>query len=444
MAEFEWPAEGSRGRAENKKFYLSPGIQAWRGELALTSKLTADDYVRRVALFSRITGLSASEIIRRARERPTAFRDLLSRYATGMLGRGRKAVYVRKHFDAIRSWVSKNSVNFDDFPKVSGRRGETVENEESLTPDQLRQLLAVLDLRTKVIALLMSQSGLRPGVLGSIDGSSGLMLGDLADLDPSDEPTFAKIPARLVVRSARSKNAKGYTTFIGPEGVEAIALYLRQRRAGGEILSSTSPVIARNRVKDDGEGAFVATKSIVLPIHRALVSLRIVARPYTLRSYFSSQLFAAEARGAMVRDAREAMLGHDLGVSGKYNLSKRLNPTLLEDLRGLYGKAYPYLSTAATPATSMDDAFRAILTLVWGYDEADIPKLGPLTPERMLELAHRQKQANSEASIPIAPGTQRVVDATAVEAWIEKGWRFVSTLNGSKAVIESPRDSPEA
>ena len=56
----------------------------------------------------------------------------------------------------------------------------------------------------------------------------------------------------------------------------------------------------------------------------------------------------------------------------------------------------------------------------------------------MLEEIRKAREAASRADAPAAPGTQKVVDATAVEAWIEKGWRFVAPLNGTKAVVEAP------
>lgn len=63
--------------------------------------------------------------------------------------------------------------------------------------------------------------------------------------------------------------------------------------------------------------------------------------------------------------------------------------------------------------------------------------LGPLSSEVVLEVLHKAREASAGADAPATPGQQKVIDATAVGACIEKGWRYVAPLNGAKAVVEA-------
>ncbi len=65
-------------------------------------------------------------------------------------------------------------------------------------------------------------------------------------------------------------------------------------------------------------------------------------------------------------------------------------------------------------------------------------RLGPLNSEVVLGALRRAKESSASADSPAVPGQQKVVDVTAAEAWIGKGWRFVAPLNGSKVVIQAP------
>jgi hypothetical protein len=73
-----------------------------------------------------------------------------------------------------------------------------------------------------------------------------------------------------------------------------------------------------------------------------------------------------------------------------------------------------------------------------GLDGAEVGRLGPLNSEVVLGALHRAKESSAGADSPAVPGQQKVVDVTAAEAWIGKGWRFVAPLNGSKVVIQAP------
>jgi hypothetical protein len=446
----------AEGRVDHSAFRRIKEVAKWEAELALRSRLTAGVRVRGLALFCHQVGLSPNELATKAREFPTlseggrdspsSLKSILSEYAQAADAKGLRAAYVAKTFDCLRSWFEFRSVPANPmlFPKLSNCRNETVENEAAPTQEQVRLLLGALSSRGRAIALLMAQSGVRPGVLGNVDGTDGLTLASLPEMD-LETLRFARIPTRLQVASKQSKNRLGYVSFVGPEGIEAIQVMLSERRQKGEELRPDSPLIAslgagvgKRHESPKGPGGFVTTKVIAFDLREAIRSLDLSFRPYSLRAAFSSAMFIAEVKGAMVRDAREAMMGHDLGPAGRYHLGKKLNPALLDEMRGLYERAYPYLSTTAAAATSNEEVFRLILTEFFNYDSADLAKAGPLTADRVRELADARRKSEQESETGATPGSQKVVEVSAIESYISKGWRFVAPLNGTKAILEAP------
>ncbi len=442
MAEFAF----RDGRADHTRFSQLREVVRWNRELSLRSKLTADGYVRRLALFCEVASLSPGELVRRARSRPEAVRRLLSDYAVAQQERGRSPAYIRKVLFALRSWLDHNGVEFTRLPKVGGRDGVTIENERVPSGEDLRRLLGVLSARGRVCALLMAQGGVRPGVLGSIDAMDGLQLGDLPELD-LHQLAFARVPFVIRVRSTRDKIGRGYLTFGGPELAEAILAYLHERVARGEVLTAGSPVIAslgpgvgREGKGPKPAGTFVCTKSITLDLREGIHRAGLAFRPYVLRARFATACLLGEQHGTVTRDVREFWMGHELGsVQNRYTLGKRLTDETVEAMRTAYERTLPFLSVLQAPRTSNEEVYQVILEIA-GLDPAEVTRLGPLSSEVVLETLHKAKEASAGADAPVTPGQQKVVDATAVEAWIEKGWRFVAPLNGSKAVVESPRE----
>ncbi|MGC2359165.1 MAG: hypothetical protein WA691_02520, partial [Thermoplasmata archaeon] len=185
-------------------------------------------------------------------------------------------------------------------------------------------------------------------------------------------------------------------------------------------------------------GSFVSTKSITLDLREGIHRSGLAFRPYVLRARFATACLLGEQHGTVTRDVREFWLGHDLGsVQNRYTLGKRLTDETIDAMRAAYERTLPFLSVLQAPKTSNEEVYRVILEMA-GLDEAEVAKLGPLNSEVVLGALHRAKEVSADADAPAAPGQQKVVDVTAAEAWIGKGWRFVAPLNGAKVVIQAP------
>lgn len=385
------------GRGNHARVRRSPEVVRWNRELSLRSKLTADGYVRRLALFCDIAGIPPAELVRRARARPESVRRLLSDYAVAQQDRGRSPAYIRKVLFALRSWLDHNGVEFTRLPKIGGRDGVTIENERVPSAEDLRRLLGVLSARGRVCALLMAQSGVRPGVLGSIDASDGLRFDDIPEFDLA-KLEFGRVPFVIRVRSTRDKTGKGYLTFGGPELAEAFLAYTHERVARGETLGPDSPLVGalgsgvgRERKGPKLLGSFVSTKSLTMDLREGIHRSGQAFRPYVLRARFATACLLGEQHGTVTRDVREFWMGHDLGsVQNRYTLGKRLTDETVDAMRAAYERTLPFLSVLQAPRTSNEEVYQVILEMA-GLDGAEVAKLGPLNSEVVLEALHHAK-----------------------------------------------------
>jgi hypothetical protein len=372
---------------------------------------------------------------------------------------GKLDSYVANTFDGLRSWLEFNGVTFRQFPKLRVRQAESLSRERVPTPEQLRLILGALSPRGRVCALLMAHGGLRPGTLGNDGGTDGLTLGDLPDLRVSGHPRFdppeghrafpVQVPSKL------SKTAQGYVTFGTPEAADAILLYLGERQATGEELTAASPLVALSSLgtrntEGKGPGSFVTTKSVVMGIRKALQSVcpeGVRWRPYVLRSYCWTQLLI----GRMDHDTREAILGHDLGVSGRYHLRKHLADHVIEAMRTEYERAMGALLTArgAEERRTTDDFVRLLLrglglpedTDLSGMSEKERAELAEQLSERLLTSgkkgAHEVEGWSAPPVPPLSQGpapVQRIVPLPEIPGLLEQGGSAVMSLDSQRFI----------
>ena len=460
------PLREPKGRLDHRPLLKEPGDQSWYDAHALRSALSAEGSLRNLGLFLFRTRLAPAGLVDLARSRPEQFRDLLITYAAHLHGRGTLDSYLARTLKVVREWLLFNGVDFRQFPKL--RRAypaESLARERVPTQQQLRLVLGALSPRGRVCALLMAHSGLRPGTMGNDGGTDGLTLADLPELRTTGghlrfELSEGHSAFLIHVPSRLSKTAQGYVTFGTPEAADAIVSYLGDRRAAGERLTPATPLLAlsslgaRNTVTK-GVGSFVTTKSVVLELRKALRSVcpeGVRWRPYVLRSYCSTQLLI----GRMDHDTREAILGHDLGVAGRYNLRKRLADHVVEAMRTEYERAMGALLTArgAGERRSTDDFVRLLLRSLELPEDTDVTTM---SQKEQAELADRlaqrlatkasELQKGRSASLgisgkgpPSQAPVQRIVSLEEVPGFLKQGWSAVMPLDSMRFIVQAPTD----
>ncbi len=145
----------------------------------------------------------------------------------------------------------------------------------------------------------------------------------------------------------------------------------------------------------------------------------------------------AEGAGKITRDLREAILGHDLGNSGRYTLGKTWGDDMLRDARAAYKRAESYLSTAGKGEDSQEAVTRALRLLLTarGVPASKLEGLD-LVGKSDEEIVALIKTVG--AAIGPEKGTEKAVAVDDVPKLLEAGWEFVAPLNGSMAVLRAP------
>jgi integrase len=423
-----------------------PKVRDWYEERSLRSRLSADTYARQLHAISERLEMTPEDVVLLAKKNPNKLRSMLTHCASAMQGEGKLDSYVSKWFESLKSYLRFRHVNADVFPRISKLKGGSLSKERVPTPEELGRVLEHLSLRGRTIALFMAHSGLRPGVIGSYGGENGLRLQDLPDLKLGAKPVFAEVPFVVRVPAALSKTRTAYTSFGSSQLSSTLLAYLEDRIRGGEELTPSSPVIAASPVRGiaktlrENSHGFVSTKTVVLDIREALqatVPEGVTWRPYVLRSYCSTRLTLAEGSGKMTRDLREAILGHDGGISARYNVGKPWGAELLKEARAQYKRAESYLSTTGGTTDSQADATRIIklFLVARGIPAEKLDKLdiGAMSDEEVVGLVKKLG-----ASAGPSKEVEKAVPVEEVPRLLAAGWRYVAQLNGSMAVLRGP------
>jgi hypothetical protein len=157
----------------------------------------------------------------------------------------------------------------------------------------------------------------------------------------------------------------------------------------------------------------------------------------------------------MDHDTREAILGHDLGVAGRYNLRKQLPDHVVEAMREEYERAMGALLTArgAEEGRATEGFVRLLLRSLGLPEETDVSQM---SEKERAELADRL----SKRLIPGGDGVkgalgdwvltppparsrgspvQRIVTLAEVPELLEQGWSAVMPIGGGRFILQPPR-----
>jgi hypothetical protein len=436
--------------ADRKSSLLSnERAKRWYDSSATGSRLTADVMARGLSRLLDSLQTDPERVVDLARRRPGDLEGALSRYVLNERGHGAADSYISKTFSALKSYLRHEGVQFARFPKLKVIEGLSIREESVPSQDQLGRIFAALPLRWRAAAALMAQSGLRPGILCLHSGvpapgpkdrrAAVLLVRHLPELEISGKKsTFSRLPFKIDVPAELSKTSRPYVTFGTSESARILLAYLNERMAGGEAFGPSSPLIAGKLAgaERDSQGRPVTTETLTYALRRAIrdVIPERTPRPYVFRAYASQMMLLAEQRtgGRITRDGREAMLGHDLGVSGLYNLSKKLSSEVVESLREQFAAAVPYLETTAQMVDNRVEAYRRMLDAA-GVDRQEAARLAATASGD--EVFARIKEALREASGE--DQRQKLVPVSAVQPYLDEGWR-VRTAVQDLLILDPP------
>ena len=355
-------------RAARKGRLLSDSnVRRWHENLARGSPITADVYLRRLALFCEQNNVDPNTLVTKE---PTFIEDLLSDHV-GLLEKSKKSPsYVAGVLKAVRSWLDYKGVQLKRKIKISNSGSTpTIENEKIPEKEELKNILGQGDSRVKASEVLIGFAGLRPETIGNYRGDDGLKISDFLELViENNHIKFKKIPTLIVVRPSLSKARHKYITFLNSEGCSYLKHYLDERLAKGENFDLDTPVISVKPGYDkkgyDKRGLrFVKTANILDDIRKA-IRVNYSWRPYVLRAYFDTMLMLAESKGKISHSYRVFFMGHKGDMEARYTTNKgRLPEDVIEDMRASFKECEEYLSTRR-PTREEDPEFTTLKTMV--------------------------------------------------------------------------------
>ncbi|MDA4132020.1 MAG: hypothetical protein OK454_02705 [Thaumarchaeota archaeon] len=382
--------------------------------------------------------LGRAQLTRQSRD----FQDIVSGWVDAMRAAGHPDSYIALNYAAVRSWLKYNDSAPQWKPSLVVRSGTTVEDEQVPSPESWRRVLGVMDPPGRAAVLLLLSTGMRIGVLANRYSSNGLRFRDLPDFDIASGQ-FLKTPFLVRIPAELSKTKRRYATFGSAEAAEALSAYVSERVSRGEEILPESPVITvdkrsrldRRKKASDGS-VFLTEEGLSTTIKKALKQAipKDTPRSYVTRAWCSTQLLLAEAKGLIARDFRESLLGHSLGVAGKYNLDKKWRADLVEEMRGAYRRCEPFLTTTASRSDATDPAtISRTLLMGFGYGEAELAEFD------LTDLAVVQELVAKKMGMRVAgQQNQKLVSERDLPRYLEEGWKVVTSLASNQVVLDPP------
>ena len=437
------PLTRHRKLLENKK------VERWYENLKARSQVTSDIYLRNFGLWLEYLHLDPETVIIMARDHFDDFKGSVSDVIRGLEKKGTMGASI--------STGIKPMISYLKFYNVSVKLGINIRNEnrnlkaeKEVIPgkDNLAKILRMATLRERVSISLMAFSGLRPEVLGNIDGSDGLVIGDIPDLRITEgKVNYDHVPVQINVRPELSKIRTAYFTFLGPEGSEYLKEYLELRIASGETLKKNTPVIVPvEKQLLEKKNRFLLTTLLLRRIKGTIIKAGFEWRPYIFRIYFGTNLDSAEAKGLISHPWRQFIMGHKGDIEETY--TKREGK--IEEGREQYSKCLDYLETsehgikeedvAKITSNTMRETAIMILEAAYGMQLSDKEK-EELIGLEINELQDRLKEIfrDKRAEILNNGNKHKTIPERDLESYLNKGWELVQIYpRGDKAVIKLP------
>lgn len=330
-----------------KYLFDHDGITNWFENNYRGSRTLAGIYLRRLGAYCVEMDTDPTEVARtdpnKMYRQMTAYVELMEarthlrdghmvRYSPG---------YIESTLKAIRSWLAYNDIVISRRIRISNAQERpTLVHEQSPSPEQVRQVIRMSNLRSRTAISIMAYAGVRPMVLGNDNGTDGLTVGDITDLVVGQDITWAHVPALVYVRAPISKTRIPYRTFLPQAACDCLRDLLMARMHDGERITSDTVII---RPHYSG-GRFISSTNIGDLIRKGIRGAGFRWRPYALRGFFDVRLLIAESRTLIPYSYRQYWMGHRGDIEAQYTTHRHLLPEdVVENMRSAYDDASWYL-----------------------------------------------------------------------------------------------------
>jgi hypothetical protein len=288
--------------------------------------------------------------------------------------------------------------------------------------------------------------------LGNYKATNGLLLSDLPEMKIVDgKVIFDLIPTRIVVREDLSKMCNQYEGFLCEEGCMRLAGYLERRIRQGEVLTTSSAVIA----DDNGEGRVLTTKGIYRIVKKPLRRAGLEWRQYILRRYYDVRMGQAAAKPEMglLESWVTFWMGHHGDIESIYRHKRTLSDSQLEQMREAYTRASEMLQTTKLHKENGGQIRReirsaALMAVGCSDDEIKQLDLDKLNTEEFSEALRTRLTPKKQQPPPHASPQYKIVKVSELEEYVNGGaWKPIRRVDETDMwIIESlpvdPKTSP--
>jgi len=415
-------------------------VKRWYDNLAASSQITAEVYLRSLGLYCELNRTNPKEILLKAGSK--SFRDSFIDFVRRLEREGRAGSYIERFKKVLMSWLLYNGVNVKLKVNIrSSSDTPTITDERVPTRDELAGIIRRASARGRVAVAMMAFSGLRPESLGDYLGRDGIRLGDFPEAKITKEGVeFEKLPARVLIRRNLSKGRFQYFTFIPEEAATYIREYLQERVKQNEQLSPESPLLQFDP-RGKKKNAFLRTTLVTRDIREAIRAAGFKWRPYILRAYCDTAFDIAESKGLISHPWRVFFMGHKGDIEARYSTNKgRLPHEMVEQMRDAYKRCQRFLQTIGAEEEESKEkimrAFKEQFLLLAGLKKEEIQKinLDELSNEELQSIV-RQRLLGEMA---INGSRQKVVPLQEVKSWIRQGYEYVASLPSGEAIVKVP------
>ena len=260
----------------------------------------------------------------------------LNDYLAQLQDDGLKPGAVNNYVKSVKTFYRVNGIKIELSEPLSRR---VTYKDRAPKPEELTKLLDLADLREKFIVSAFALGGFREQTFSK-----------LLYRHVKDDLEANTIPVHIHVEAEITKGKYGdYDTFLGPEAVNYLKLYLEQRRQGStdyragknkymkpEEITDNSPLIRNANKNDTVKG--VTPKQIRKIVHDLYSEAGLIKpsmgryyelRTHSIRKYFKTQMIALGVQEAYV----DYMMGH---IPDTYHDIQSLG---IEKLRSIYAAA---------------------------------------------------------------------------------------------------------
>ena len=441
-------------RTRHHKLLEYKKVNEWYENLKAKSETTCETYLRNFGLWLEWINEDPESVLFLARDDYEAFKSKISDHIRQMERAGKLGSYISVTLKALISYLKFRNVTVKLNLNIRGENeNPTIENQVPPSKDDLKKVLRRASMRTRVAISLMAFTGVRPRVMGDINGNDGLVLRDIPELILEPKITFNDMekPSILNVRASLSKNRKKYLTFLGREVQEYIVEYLNERKNDGEELVAESPLIQiqekgwrKHRDNFEEPHRFLMTTLILRDIKQTILDCGFQWRPYIFKNYYSAQMDMAENKGIISHSLRQFLIGHNGTITDSY-ARKTLTSEQIEEYREIFKRCEPFIETdvKGLPDEYIRQTREPLILAMkkWMHLE--------LTDEQVNEIIALDQDefqrwingiSEKEPEGKKDSGPKHIeVNANKLTSYLDQGYELVSFYpTGGKAILRSP------